>query len=109
MHRTLDEIRREGLDALRERLGRAGLVRFLQQFETGSGDYTNRKTGQARLLTCPSCSAETAEELAQRRMCVARGKPFRNPTSTQRTIARLGLESSTRLRGQPRKRPHHKA
>ena len=43
MHRTLDEIRREGLDALRERLGRAGMVRFLQQFETGSGDYTSER------------------------------------------------------------------
>jgi hypothetical protein len=36
---TLEEIRREGLTALRERLGRAGMVRFLQQFETGHGDY----------------------------------------------------------------------
>lgn len=39
MHRTLDDIRREGLDALRKRLGRAGMIRFLQQFETGAGDY----------------------------------------------------------------------
>jgi hypothetical protein len=39
MHRTLDEIPREGLAALRERLGRAGLIRFLQQFELGSGNY----------------------------------------------------------------------
>ena len=39
MHRTLDEIRREGLAALRKRLGRAGMIRFLQQFETGRGDY----------------------------------------------------------------------
>ena len=39
MHQTLDQIRREGLHALRERLGRAGMIRFLQQFETGAGDY----------------------------------------------------------------------
>lgn len=39
MHRTLDDIRRDGLDALRKRLGRAGMIRFLQQFETGAGDY----------------------------------------------------------------------
>lgn len=39
MAMTLDQIRREGLVALRERLGRAGMIRFLQQFETGSGDY----------------------------------------------------------------------
>jgi hypothetical protein len=39
MHPTLDHIRREGLQALQARLGRAGMVRFLQQFETGAGDY----------------------------------------------------------------------
>lgn len=37
---SLDEIRRLGLEALLERLGPVGMVRFLQQFETGSGDYT---------------------------------------------------------------------
>lgn len=39
MTQTLDEIRREGLAALRQKLGRAGTIRFLQQFGTGSGDY----------------------------------------------------------------------
>jgi hypothetical protein len=39
MHRTLDEVRQEGLQALCDRLGRADMVRFMQQFETGSGDY----------------------------------------------------------------------
>lgn len=41
--KTLDEIRREGLEALRERLGRAGMIRFMQQFETGSGDYATER------------------------------------------------------------------
>ena len=40
---TLEEIRREGLDALKERLGRAGMVRFLQLFESGSGDYVMQR------------------------------------------------------------------
>lgn len=40
---TLDEIYREGLKALRDRLGRAGMVRFLQQFETGQGDYARER------------------------------------------------------------------
>lgn len=39
MHRTLNDIRRDGLEALRKQLGRAGMIRFLQQFETGAGDY----------------------------------------------------------------------
>jgi hypothetical protein len=37
---TLEQIRTRGLDALRRELGPAGMVRFLQQFETGKGDYT---------------------------------------------------------------------
>lgn len=36
---TLEQIRREGLQALRERLGRAGMIRFLGQFENGECDY----------------------------------------------------------------------
>ena len=36
----LDEIRKIGLEALMEKLGPVGMVRFLQQFETGYGDYT---------------------------------------------------------------------
>jgi hypothetical protein len=36
----LDEIRRLGLEALRRELGPVGMVRFLQQFESGQGDYT---------------------------------------------------------------------
>lgn len=43
MHQTLDQIRREGLHALRQRLGRAGMIRFLQQFETGTGDYASER------------------------------------------------------------------
>lgn len=41
--KTLDQIRREGLDALRERLGPADMIRFLQQFETGQGDYARER------------------------------------------------------------------
>jgi hypothetical protein len=40
---TLAEIRREGLAALAERLGPVGMVRFLQQFESGYGDYTTER------------------------------------------------------------------
>jgi hypothetical protein len=43
MAQTLDDIRRRGLEALRRELGPAGMVRFLQQFETGSGDYARER------------------------------------------------------------------
>jgi hypothetical protein len=41
--RTLNEIQHEGLAALKDRLGVAGMVRFLQQFEHGSGDYATQR------------------------------------------------------------------
>lgn len=37
---TMDQIRLAGLKALSRELGPVGMIRFLQQFETGSGDYT---------------------------------------------------------------------
>ena len=37
---TLEDIRRAGIEALTRELGPVGMVRFLQQFETGHGDYT---------------------------------------------------------------------
>jgi hypothetical protein len=43
MTRTLDEIRRRGLEVLRRELGAAGMIRFLQQFETGSGDSARER------------------------------------------------------------------
>ena len=39
MRPTPEQIRHEGLNALRKRLGRAGMVRFLQQFDAGRGNY----------------------------------------------------------------------
>jgi hypothetical protein len=43
MAMTLEEIRQAGLEALRERLGRAGMIRFLQQFDGGNGDYARER------------------------------------------------------------------
>lgn len=43
MRPTPDEIRRRGLEALRRELGPAGMVGFLQQFETGHGDYASER------------------------------------------------------------------
>lgn len=42
---TMEEIRTVGLDALAKKLGRVGMVKFLQQFENGSGDYTAERNG----------------------------------------------------------------
>ncbi len=40
---TLPEVRRAGMEALRQRLGPAGMIRFLQLYDTGSGDYTKER------------------------------------------------------------------
>jgi len=34
-----EQVRRSGLEALTRELGAVGMVRFLQQFDTGQGDY----------------------------------------------------------------------
>ena len=36
-------LRKAGLEALKEALGPVGMARFLQQFETGVGDYTEER------------------------------------------------------------------
>ena len=35
-----NEIRNKGLEALSETLGPLGMIKFLEQFEIGDGDYT---------------------------------------------------------------------
>jgi hypothetical protein len=37
------ELRRQGLEALINALGYVGMIRFLEQFDTGSGDYTKER------------------------------------------------------------------
>ncbi len=37
---SLEQIRIAGMEALTRELGIVGMVRFLQQFETGHGDYS---------------------------------------------------------------------
>lgn len=40
---TLYEIRTIGFDALVRELGPAGAIRFIQQYESGHGDYTRNR------------------------------------------------------------------
>jgi hypothetical protein len=40
---SFNEIRRTGIEALTEKLGTVGMIRFLQQNETGYGDYTKER------------------------------------------------------------------
>lgn len=40
---TINEIRKIGIGALVEALGPVNMARFLQQFDTGYGDYTRER------------------------------------------------------------------
>jgi len=40
---TLEQVRQLGIVALIQQLGTVGMIRFLQQSETGWGDYTKEK------------------------------------------------------------------
>jgi hypothetical protein len=43
---NLIEVRKIGLQALKEALGPVGMVRFMQQYENGCGNYTKEKYQQ---------------------------------------------------------------
>jgi hypothetical protein len=57
------EIRKKGLDALNKALGPIGMVRFLQQFESGSGDYTKERDQWLNDVTIDS----VVEEISQKK------------------------------------------
>ena len=40
---TLNQIQEKGLEVLSRELGPVGLIRFLQMFEVGYGDYTEER------------------------------------------------------------------
>ncbi len=41
--RELEKIRKEGLKALKDKLGVEGMIKFIQMYSEGKGDYTNEK------------------------------------------------------------------
>ena len=41
--KTLNRIREEGISVLNKKLGPVDTIRFLQQFDTGYGDYTRER------------------------------------------------------------------
>lgn len=57
------QLRRKGLEALREALGVVGMVRFLQQFDQGSGDYTRDRHQWLEDVTV----ADVMEQIRQQR------------------------------------------
>lgn len=52
------QIRQQGLVALTEALGAVGMIRFLQQFDTGSGDYSREREQLLKNLTLAEVIAQ---------------------------------------------------
>ena len=48
---SMYQIRREGWKALTERLGPAGAMRFMMQYDPGHGDYSKERHGIFAALT----------------------------------------------------------
>jgi len=42
--KTISKIRKEGLEVLAKNLGPIGMVRFVQSFDLGRGDYTKERS-----------------------------------------------------------------
>jgi len=96
---------------------RAGLVSRAEQWRWGSlWRRTSGDADQQALLTAPSSGwpdgwvehvnqAQTHEEEEALARCIARGCPFGQPAWVAATAAKLGLETTLRPRGRPRKAP----
>lgn len=56
------QIRQQGLDALVKALEPVGMVRFLHQFDTGSGDYTKERQQELANLTLEDILGEIKQE-----------------------------------------------
>ena len=55
---TAEQIRFQGLEALRRELGAVGMIRFMQQFSNGHGNYTEERHEWLDKLTVEEIMAQ---------------------------------------------------
>ncbi len=55
---TAEQIRFQGLEALRRELGAVGMIRFMQQFSNGHGNYTEERHEWLDKLTAEEIMAQ---------------------------------------------------
>ncbi len=67
MERTSEEILEIGLEALRQRLGRAGMIRFIQHFDSGKGDYAKERHKLVDRLSMSDLTRRLVEHRKSRR------------------------------------------
>ncbi len=61
--KDLEKIRQEGLKALREKLGPVGMVKFIQMYSDGEGDYTEERRKKLKNLKEEDLKKYLREEL----------------------------------------------
>ena len=61
--RELEKIRREGLKALKEKLGVEGMIKFIQMYSDGKGDYTEERGEKIKNLSKEDLQKFLREEL----------------------------------------------
>lgn len=61
--KDLEKIRQEGLKALREKLGAVGMVKFIQMYSDGEGDYTEERRKKLKNLKEEDLKKYLREEL----------------------------------------------
>lgn len=61
--RELEKIRREGLKALKEKLGVEGMIKFIQMYSDGKGDYTEERREKIKNLSKEDLQKFLREEL----------------------------------------------
>jgi hypothetical protein len=71
---TLDQIRRAGIEALARELGPTGMIRFLQQYEPGAGDYTAEKSTRRGKTTVKELTRRIHQNRRQGRRSARLGK-----------------------------------
>lgn len=61
--RELEKIRRDGLKALKEKLGVEGMIKFIQMYSDGKGDYTKERKESLKKLNKQDLQKFLREEL----------------------------------------------
>ncbi len=61
--RELEKIRRDGLKALKEKLGVEGMIKFIQMYSDGKGDYTEERRENLKNLDKKDLQSFLREEL----------------------------------------------
>jgi hypothetical protein len=61
MYQTPEQIRTRGLAVLKRELGASGLIKFLQQFDRGRGDWTQERQEWAQRTSLADIAKVTAK------------------------------------------------